>query len=324
MGNQKTSRLFKNSLTLVLLGVLSGCGILSEKFLQTSTSETIAVEFSSKPSDPTTETTANFSFVSSGATSLTCQINSDAETPCTSGVSYSALTPGTKRLVVRRGGVEIKSYSWTVLPPPVYLFTIGNSDPGYMHVFEQNTSTGDLSFKSKLALGSWSNWGAISPNKKWGYSVEMGPNTVTAVNLTNPSAISLINTTTLATQPRAMAAHPTLNRLYVGDNLTSGSIYTLTIDPTTGATQQLGSAIAAGAKPRALRISPNGKILYVANWWDWTVSIYTIDQTTGALTAAGTQATCGDPVALDMSANGGFLFVGCSSSNDIGVYSTNP
>lgn len=298
---------------------------MSETFRQSliGSDKSVAVEISAKPADPTTETTATFSFVASGTDTLTCQVDSAAEVPCTSGVSFSALSPGEKRLVIRSGGVEIRSFSWTMLPPPVYLMSIGNSDPGYMHVFEQNTSTGDLSLKSKLALGGWSNWGAISHNKKWGYSVEMGTNTVSAVDLTNPSAIALINTTTLATQPRNLAAHPTMNRIYVSDNLVSGSVYTLSLDPTTGATTQLGSSIAAGAKPRAIRVSPNGRVLYVANWWSWDVSIYTIDQTTGELTSAGTQSTCGDPVGLDMSSDGGFLFVACSSSANIGVYSTN-
>lgn len=72
-----------------------------------------------------------------------------------------------------------------------------------------------------------------------------------------------------------------------------------TIDRTTGeltATSPVTET--AGTGPYALTVDPTGKFVYVANWTDNTISIYSIDQISGVLTpvgspiAAGTNPTC--------------------------------
>jgi 3-carboxy-cis,cis-muconate lactonizing enzyme. len=46
-----------------------------------------------------------------------------------------------------------------------------------------------------------------------------------------------------------------------------------------------GTAVAAGTNPSSVTVDPSGKFAYAANVGDNTISVYTIDQTTGALTA---------------------------------------
>ena len=64
-----------------------------------------------------------------------------------------------------------------------------------------------------------------------------------------------------------------------------------------------GSPFAAGAQPSSILIDPTGKFAYVANSGADTVSAYTIDAGSGALTAlpAAAIATGQAPLALAVS-----------------------
>jgi 6-phosphogluconolactonase (cycloisomerase 2 family) len=94
-----------------------------------------------------------------------------------------------------------------------------------------------------------------------------------------------------------------------------------TVNLTTGAVSQVGSAVATGATPVAMAITPAAKSLFVANGGDNTISAYTVNSD-GSLTAQGTATPVGQlPVALAVDPSSKFLFVANENSSTISVFS---
>jgi 6-phosphogluconolactonase len=99
-----------------------------------------------------------------------------------------------------------------------------------------------------------------------------------------------------------------------GDWETSdGSVLAYTINPTTGALTLTGAIV--GDNPsfccfNSVVVDPSGKFAYVANGGggSTTLSMYTINATTGALTSIGTIATGGDPVSVAVDPSGKFVY----------------
>ena len=107
-----------------------------------------------------------------------------------------------------------------------------------------------------------------------------------------------------------------------------GSVSTYTINPTTGALTFTGAI--DGNNPafccfNSVVVDPSGKFAYVANGGGGSasVSMYTINATTGALTSIGTITTGGDPVSVAVDPAGKFAYVTNSSSNDVSMYTIN-
>ena len=102
-------------------------------------------------------------------------------------------------------------------------------------------------------------------------------------------AINYINDIPAGQGPRAVTVTPNGKFLYVTNNA-GDSVSHYTINPTTGRLTY-SSMSPTGSSPVSVAVDPTGKFLYVANWGSgagqFTVSAYTIDATTGALTSAG-------------------------------------
>ncbi len=78
---------------------------------------------------------------------------------------------------------------------------------------------------------------------------------------------------------------------------------------------------ANGQSPVAAVVDPNGTYLYVANNASNTVSIFTIDQSTGALSSAGLPVATGNgPFAVLVDPADQFLYVANKTDNTVSVY----
>jgi 6-phosphogluconolactonase (cycloisomerase 2 family) len=123
----------------------------------------------------------------------------------------------------------------------------------------------------------------------------------------------------------SVAVDPSGKFAYVADGgggETGVSMYT--INATTGALSSIGK-VGTGGIPRSLAVHPSGKFAYVADenappGSAGTVSMYTIDATTGVLTSAGTIATGADPVCVVVDPTGKFAYVANASSNNVSMY----
>jgi 6-phosphogluconolactonase (cycloisomerase 2 family) len=56
--------------------------------------------------------------------------------------------------------------------------------------------------------------------------------------------------------------------------------------------------VAAGTNPYSVTVDPSGKFAYAANFNSNNISVYTIDQTTGALTAGTPVAAGTGPISI--------------------------
>src|ERR1700678_3045175 len=110
--------------------------------------------------------------------------------------------------------------------------------------------------------------------------------------------------------PNSLVVDPSGKFAYAADGgaLPSGSfggsnnVSMYTIDSTTGALTLMG-AIAAGDGPDSVAVDPSGKFVYVTNENEsfgpaGSVSMYTLDATTGTLTSIGTIAAGAQPVSV--------------------------
>jgi 6-phosphogluconolactonase len=71
-------------------------------------------------------------------------------------------------------------------------------------------------------------------------------------------------------------------------------------------------------------MSPDGKYLYAANRGHNSIAMYSINDSTGELTALGNQPSLGTPRAFGIDPTGKFMLVGGLDSGDLATYKINP
>ena len=106
----------------------------------------------------------------------------------------------------------------------------------------------------------------------------------------------------------------------------SGSISVFSIQGTT-LTEVPGSPFRAadllapsGSGPAAVVVTPDGKFLYVANQFDGTLTGFSVDTTSGALSRGATLPVGTAPSALAITPDGGFLYVANSGSSNVSAF----
>ncbi len=124
-------------------------------------------------------------------------------------------------------------------------------------------------------------------------------------------------------------ANPPPKFAYV-TNRGDSKISAYTINSSTGALSGVsGSPFAAGPGPTSVTVHPSGRFAYVANLCDscprGTVSAYTINSATGALSAvAGSPFAAGDlPISLAVDPSGRFAYVANNIGNNVSAYTIN-
>jgi 6-phosphogluconolactonase len=107
---------------------------------------------------------------------------------------------------------------------------------------------------------------------------------------------------------------------YVAGGVNAVSAYR--IDNQSGnASLLVGSPYLAGNSPSSVVVNPSGQFLYVANEADNTISLFSINSTTGALTEVLPRTTTGlSPGFMTLDSAGSFLFVADQISNDISSF----
>ena len=129
--------------------------------------------------------------------------------------------------------------------------------------------------------------------------------------------------------PRAICFHPTLDVVYSSDEQgSSATAYNL--DPPTGTLShfQTISTLPAGYSGTntcsQVQISPSGKFLYVPNRGHDSIASFTIDSSTGRLTATGRVPTEAVPRAFSLDPEGDFLLVSGRESGRLASYRADP
>ncbi len=128
--------------------------------------------------------------------------------------------------------------------------------------------------------------------------------------------------------PRHYCFHPTLDMVYFS-NEQGCSVTGYQLDPAAGTLSaiQTISTVPDGYTGRntcsQIQISPNGKFLYVPNRGHNSVAGFTVDPSTGRLTAIGQEPTEAVPSAFSLDPEGKFLFAAGSASDRLASYRIN-
>ena len=170
-------------------------------------------------------------------------------------------------------------------PPPV-------SSAKFAYVANNGSST--LSMYTVSSTGKWT---PTSP--------------ATVVTDNNPSVI------VADPQGKFVYVANTYNSSFIVGNPGKATVDMYAIDQSTGILTPLSPAsIQCGADPQDLTLSPSGKFAYTANTSDATISVFSVNQTTGQLTAAATvtalppsSSTISLPVAVTVHPSGKFLYL---------------
>jgi 6-phosphogluconolactonase (cycloisomerase 2 family) len=138
--------------------------------------------------------------------------------------------------------------------------------------------------------------------------------------------------------PQKLTIDPSGRFLYVSNHLT-GNISGFTINATTGALTLIsGSPFSdqetpsVNLMPFALAVAPSGKFLYVTNHGPSTISVYSIDGTSGALTATSgspfpippPSECAARPFGAAIGLTGQFLYVADNGCGAISIFNLDP
>jgi 6-phosphogluconolactonase len=114
--------------------------------------------------------------------------------------------------------------------------------------------------------------------------------------------------------------------VYTADN-TNSRVSAYSYDATGALTQITGSPYLSGASPQGIAVDPTGKYLYVTNFADDTVSSFSINAATGALTPIQAGATAVDtggagPVDVKVDPSNQFVYVVNQTDGSISTFTT--
>lgn len=125
--------------------------------------------------------------------------------------------------------------------------------------------------------------------------------------------------------PRALVFHPTLDVVYFSDEQ-GGSVSAYTLDPTRGTLsplQRISTLPDGYDQPNTcsqIQMTPSGRFLYAPNRGHNSVASFTVDATTGRLSATGRVAAEPVPRAFNVDPDGRFVYATGLDSGRIASY----
>jgi 6-phosphogluconolactonase len=218
-------------------------------------------------------------------------------------------------------------------PPGKYFAYVANYDSNDISAYTIDSGTGALTAvvgTPVVAAGTNPSAITVDPSGKFAYVPNTSSGTISAYTIDSTTgalaAVAGTPTVPVGTNPSAVTIDPSGKYAYVvgtGSNAISG----YAINSTTGV---LTPAVVAGAGANPVSVTivrvdtadPLVKLefAYVANFNSNSISIYTIDQTTGAFTAQTSAATGTSPISVTVDPSGKFAYAANYGSNNISVY----
>ena len=198
---------------------------------------------------------------------------------------------------------------------------------GRVSTYTIDATTGALSLVGTIPAGAFSVSAGVDPSGKFAYIANLDSDTVSMYIIDQTTGVlTSMGTIGSTGEPDSVVVHPSGKFAYVanyGDDLLgsvpgSVSMYRINAD---GSLTTIGKIAEAFVGTMAVAVHPSGKFAYVANAGrSNTISMYTIDATTGALTSTGTIAA-ETPVSVAVHSSGKFAYVAnAGSSNTISMY----
>jgi len=211
---------------------------------------------------------------------------------------------------------------------------VANATDNTLSAYTVDATTGAMTALagSPFATGTDPFSVAVNPAGSFAYVANFVDNTVSAYSIDRATGIlTAVAGGPVATgsAPFYVAVNPAGTFAYVA-NSNDDTVSVYGIDATTGALTQIpGSPFPTGNFPVAVNFNPAGTVAYVTNQDNGTVagtvSVFSVDPTTGALTQVGSPVPTGiDPTALAINPAGSFAFVANFGDGTVWVYGIDP
>jgi len=172
--------------------------------------------------------------------------------------------------------------------PPVRYAYATNAGSNNLFPYTVDTSTGVLGSMAAPMLGTGSTPSGIvaDPAGRFAYVANQGDNTVGAYSIgAGTGFLTRVAAVAAGYAPLSIVADPTGRFVYVvshGVDSVSGFIMGYIINADTGKlTQMAGPQADVGRSPSAIALDSMGRFAYVTNGVDATVSVLSIDESTG-------------------------------------------
>ena len=206
---------------------------------------------------------------------------------------------------------------------------VANRDSNNVSMYAINPTTGILEAVGTVAAGTGPFSVTVDQSGKFAYVANLVSDTVSMYTIDQTTGVlTSIGTIPAGVEPDSVVVHPSGKFAYVanfgdedfGTVPGSVSMYRINAD---GSLVSVGTIAEALAGTISVAVHPSGKFAYVANSGfknSNTISMYTIDATTGALTSIGTVAG-ENPGSVAVHPSGKFAYVAnVGSSNSISMY----
>jgi 6-phosphogluconolactonase (cycloisomerase 2 family) len=159
----------------------------------------------------------------------------------------------------------------------------------------------------------------FEPTGKFAYAASGTNGSTTLLTYTadpGTGILTLLNSTNLSGVPTRVAVDPIGKYLYLvvfSSNFSTASALGYSIDTSSGALTPIpGATFALTNLAGTFSFHPSGNFLYLANTNGQSIDTYSVDRSTGNLTAAGTISTCINPTTVRFSPDGKEAYTACS------------
>jgi 6-phosphogluconolactonase len=238
---------------------------------------------------------------------------------------------------------DIGARSVTVDPldKSVYVASIGEGrTTGSVSAYTINSTTGALTLTGTIngpcqPLCPWSV--TVDPRSKFAYvpnGVGPAPTGVSIFGIDATTGMfASSGSTNVGGRAVSVSVHPSGKFAYVASAFPGDDVYMYTVNTTTGALSPTGKVAVGSSEPNLsmqIVIHPSGNFAYVLgdgcalDIFGGSVSIFSIDPSTGVLTSVGSPAAAGD-CARSMAVDplGKFVYITSEWDNTISMYSIN-
>ncbi len=205
-------------------------------------------------------------------------------------------------------------------PKFAYVANFGSNN---VSAYTINSSTGVLTAVSGSPFVAETNPTSVTVDStgRFAYVANAGGNVSAYTINAGSGALTAVSGSPFAagTSPQSVAVDGTGRFAYVANG--GGTVSAYAIDASTGALSAVGSPISAGTSPKSVSVDPSGLFVYVANSGSNNISAFTINASTGALTAAllSPFAAGTGPQSVSVDPSGRFAYV-ANSGGDVWAY----
>ena len=202
---------------------------------------------------------------------------------------------------------------------------MANQTSATVSVYTINADDGTLSINLGVITGTSPRSVTVDPAGRFAYVANFTSNSISAYTVNaGTGALSPVTGSPFAADsgPISVTVDPSGKFAYAA-NSSSNSVSAYTINAGSGALSQIDADqvmpgvqhFPAGTTPASVTVDPTGRFAYVTNSGSTSVSVYTINPSTGALTSIGAVLTQTTPSSVTVDPTGRFAYVANSGSN---------